>query len=128
TMVPPMAFPSAAATVKIAAVPRLTSQAVAHSASAAPQPLAPPASLTLLERGFAFREVSRLVAADRRRRDPSYGVHRWWARRPAALVRGVLLAAFAEPSTSEEAFWKAFGDAGGRLFGKRIHDPFLGGG
>ncbi len=123
-----MAFPSAAATAKLAAVPGPTGQAGVHPASAAPQSLAPPASLTLLERRFPFRELSRLVAADRRRRDPSYGVHRWWARRPPALVRGVLLAAFAEPSISDEAFWKTFGEAGGHLFGKRIHDPFLGGG
>lgn len=127
-MAPLMALPSAAATATLVAVPRPTSQAFAQAASAAPQPLAPPASLTLLERGFPFRELSQLVAADRRARDPSYGIHRWWARRPPALVRGMLLAAFAEPSTSEEAFWKTFGDAGGHLFGKRIHDPFLGGG
>lgn len=83
---------------------------------------------TLLETRFPFRELSRLVSADRRGRDPSYGVHRWWARRPPALVRGVLLAAFTDGSATAEDFWKTFADPGGHLFGKRIHDPFLGGG
>jgi len=72
--------------------------------------------------------LSRLVSEDRRGRDPSYGVHRWWARRPPALVRGVLLAAFTDASAATETFWEAFADAGEHLFGKRIHDPFLGGG
>lgn len=86
------------------------------------------AAVTLLERGFPFRELSLLVGADRRGRDPSYGVHRWWARRPPALVRGVLLAAFTPSSRSRTLFWKRFADPRGHLFGKRIHDPFLGGG
>src|ERR1035441_8747361 len=66
---------------------------------------------TLLEDGFPFRELSILTKADRRGRDPSYGVHRWWARRPPALVRGILLAAFTRPSPSLADFWRRFSQA-----------------
>jgi putative DNA methylase len=98
-------------------------QALAHATEAAA--LVQP---TLLEDGFPFRELSILTKADRRGRDPSYGVHRWWARRPPALVRGILLAAFSRPSTSLVDFWRKFSHAEAHLKGKRIHDPFLGGG
>jgi adenine-specific DNA methylase len=86
------------------------------------------ATPTLLEDGFPFRELSLLAKADRRGRDPSYGLHRWWARRPPALVRGILLAAFTPPSPSLVEFWRNFSSADAHLDGKRIHDPFLGGG
>jgi putative DNA methylase len=89
---------------------------------------APVVELTLLERGFPFRELSILTNADRRGRDPIYAVHRWWARRPPALVRGVLLAALARPSGRLGHFWRKFADASDHLSGKRVHDPFLGGG
>ncbi len=82
---------------------------------------------TLLEWAFPFREISLLNEADRRYRDPSYGIHRWWARRPPALVRGVLLAAFETPTTLGR-FWSKFADGSDALRGTRIHDPFLGGG
>lgn len=52
-----------------------------------------PGDPTLLERGFPFREVSLVIKADRRANDPVYGAHRWWARRPPALLRAILLAA-----------------------------------
>ncbi|MCX4239641.1 hypothetical protein [Paraliomyxa miuraensis] len=40
----------------------------------------------------------------------------------------MLLAAFSAPTVSRKPFWETFADPGGHLFGKRIHDPFLGGG
>lgn len=48
---------------------------------------------TLLETDFPYLEVSQLVAADRRATDPAYQAHRWFARRPPALIRAALLAA-----------------------------------
>lgn len=85
-------------------------------------------ALTLLERGFPFRELSLLCQADRRGRDPSYGLHRWWARRPPALVRGILLAAFSSPTEGLAEFWKRYASPKNHLNGQHIHDPFLGGG
>jgi putative DNA methylase len=99
----------------------VASQPVMSKAAAAP-------AITLLERSFPFRELSMLVEADRRGRDPSYGLHRWWARRPPALVRGILLAAFAPASQSLATFWHHFGNSAPQLTGFRVHDPFLGGG
>ncbi len=50
-------------------------------------------ALTFLETAFPYTDVSKLVGADRRSRDSAYQAHRWWARRPPALIRGVLIAA-----------------------------------
>lgn len=60
----------------------------------------------LVERWFPYVELSRLVAADRRLRDPVYGVHRWFARRPATLVRALLLGADLPSTATSEMFWK----------------------
>lgn len=86
------------------------------------------ASLTLLESGFPFREISILSQADRRGRDPSYDAHRWWARRPPSVVRAILLAAFLRPSARRREFWDLFRRGGAHLAGRSIHDPFVGGG
>lgn len=83
---------------------------------------------TLLEEGFPFREVSALVVADRRSKDPVYGVHGWWARRPPALMRALLLASNLPAGTSPEDFWSAYGSAAPYLSGSTVLDPFMGGG
>lgn len=85
-------------------------------------------AVTLLETAFPYADVSRLVAADRRSRDTAYQAHRWWARRPPALVRGVLLAAALPASTDAEAFRAAYGSETHRLDGWRVLDAFAGGG
>jgi putative DNA methylase len=87
-----------------------------------------PTPVTLLEGSFPFREVSRLVEADRRSPDPAYQAHRWWARRPPALVRAVLLAACAPADLSEKEFWKRYASPDHHLRGRTVRDPFLGGG
>lgn len=53
---------------------------------------------------------------------PLIAVHKWFARRPGTLFRGLLISEFASGPISEE-FYRAqdFG-------GKRIADPFMGGG
>jgi adenine-specific DNA methylase len=83
---------------------------------------------TLLEENFPFRELSYIAKADRRGRDPVYAAHRWWARRPAGVIRGILLAALLPSDTSAEQFWTAYGSDEQSLRGLRIFDPFVGGG
>lgn len=83
---------------------------------------------TLLERGFPFREVSLVAKADRRANDPIYGAHRWWARRPPALLRALLLAARVPGDVSADEFWRMYSSPLPHLDGWRVHDPFIGGG
>ena len=90
--------------------------------------LARPGQPTLLETGLPVRELSLLAAADRRAVDPVYGAHRWWARRPPAIMRGLVLAAALSSETAAKAFWATFAASDGALAGLRVHDPFAGGG
>ena len=85
-------------------------------------------SPTLLEGAFPYRDVSRLVAADRRAPDPAYQTHRWWARRPPALIRAALLSAALPGNTDPDNFWSLYRDPSPHLAGTVVLDPFLGGG
>ncbi len=87
-----------------------------------------PPPVTLLETSFPFAMVSRLVAADRRAPDPAYQAHRWWARRPPALLRALLLAASLPSDVSLSEFWAAYRSEAPHLAGVTVRDPFLGGG
>lgn len=87
-----------------------------------------PMGSTLLETAFPFRQLSLIIKADRRARDPIYGVHRWWARRPPALLRGMLIASHLRHAAAAEKFWSAFGSEDRPLTGQRVLDPFAGGG
>lgn len=84
--------------------------------------------MTFLETAFPFRDVSSLVAADRRSPDPAYQAHRWWARRPPALVRAALLAVALPADTTPSAFWRDYASPRAHLDGLLVTDPFLGGG
>ena len=53
---------------------------------------------------------------------PTIGVHKWFARRPGTLFRGLILAEFGNGSL-RDAFFKA-----NDFPGRRIADPFMGGG
>ncbi len=53
---------------------------------------------------------------------PIIAVHKWFARRPGTLFRGLLLAEFGEGSVREN-FFRA-----NKFPGKRVADPFMGGG
>lgn len=88
---------------------------------------ASPASV-LAESWFPAQEISHLIAADRRVRDPAYGAHRWWARRPPALMRGLLIGLSLPPTVMPEEFWAAFNSDDPLLQGKVVLDPFVGGG
>jgi putative DNA methylase len=82
---------------------------------------------TLLEAAFPHSSTSSLVRADRRARDGVYRTHRWFARRPAPLLRSMLLAAVTPAATSVEGFWEAYRAPETHLAGISVHDPFLGG-
>jgi putative DNA methylase len=82
---------------------------------------------TLLEAAFPHSNTSSLVRADRRARDGIYRAHRWFARRPAPLLRSVLLAAVMPADTSVERFWETYRAPDPHLAGISVHDPFLGG-
>lgn len=87
----------------------------------------PSAKPTLLETGFPFELVSRLAQRDRNCRDGVYRAHKWWARRPPAVIRALLLAAFLPEGTTDEEFWAAFEADEAVLEGKHVGDPFMGG-
>src|SRR5271166_2378115 len=53
---------------------------------------------------------------------PVIAVHKWFARRPGTLFRGLLLSEFASGDL-RKSFYE-----GHKLDGKRICDPFMGGG
>ena len=87
-----------------------------------------PTQTTLLEHSFPFREISFVIGADRRVRDPVYGLHRWWARRPPALLRSLLIATQLGRDATLEDFWSRFASSDRILAGRRVMDPFAGGG
>src|SRR5215216_1450850 len=62
----------------------------------------------LAESWFPSVELSMVVAQDRRARDPVYAVHRWWARRPPALMRALLLASVLPANVTTHEFWRTF--------------------
>lgn len=82
----------------------------------------------MLEVAFPFRELSCVISSDRRARDPAYAGHRWWARRPPALLRALLIAACLPGETTDERFWEAYVSSEQPLKGLHVHDPFMGGG
>lgn len=88
---------------------------------------APAPEPTFLETGFPFELVSRLAQRDRNARDGVYRAHKWWARRPPAVIRALLLGAFLPQSATAEEFWVAFEADKAPLEGKHVGDPFMGG-
>lgn len=81
----------------------------------------------MLEADFPFAAVSELARRDRYCNDYTYAVHKWWARRPPAVIRALLLAATLPAETSVEEFWRVFSGPGRPLAGKVVGDPFMGG-
>lgn len=56
-----------------------------------------------------------------------YAVHKWWARRPPAVIRALLLAATMSSETSADEFWQQFADEARHLEGWHVGDAFMGG-
>lgn len=83
---------------------------------------------TILETKFPYRELSLVAKADRRAVDPTYAAHRWWARRPPSVMRGLLLAGALQASVTLTRFWELFRESTDALDGLRVFDPFAGGG
>ncbi len=83
---------------------------------------------TFLESNFPYRDLSLVISAERRGRDPAYRIHGWWARRPPALLRAVLIASALDSRVDREGFWAAFASEERLLSGRKVFDPFAGGG
>jgi putative DNA methylase len=82
---------------------------------------------SLLEANFPFAQVSELARADRYVHDPVYSVHKWWARRPPAVIRALLLSAMLPADTPLHEFWERYRDGQDDLQGLHVGDAFLGG-
>lgn len=78
-----------------------------------------------IERKFDVSFVANLALREKQIQQnyrPIIAVHKWFARRPGALFRGLLLSEFGELPL-EESFFRA-----NKLKGVRVADPFMGGG
>ena len=78
-----------------------------------------------IEQRFDVPLIARLARREKQLQQnyrPVIGVHKWFARRPGALFRGLLLAEFGK-GRLEDDFFRA-----NDLSGRRIGDPFMGGG
>jgi adenine-specific DNA methylase len=79
----------------------------------------------MIERNFDVSFIADLALREKQIQQnyrPIIGIHKWFARRPGTLFRGLLLAEFDE-SLLKESFY-----CGHDLEGVRIADPFMGGG
>lgn len=100
---------------------------VPQSVSWRPSATPTPSAQTLLEEGFPFATISRVARADRYSNDHVYAVHKWWARRPPAVIRALLLASTLPAGTTLEEFWRLFAEEGTPLEGWHVGDAFMGG-
>jgi putative DNA methylase len=97
------------------------------SGQSTPISLAIADSRSLLEANFPFAQVSELARADRYTNDAVYSVHKWWARRPAAVIRALLLASTLPANTPLEVFWERYRTSEDALSGMHVGDAFVGG-
>ena len=78
-----------------------------------------------IERRFDVPLIARMALHEKQIQQnyrPIIGVHKWFARRPGTLFRGLILAEFSKDPL-EQAFFQS-----NDLAGLRIADPFMGGG
>lgn len=79
----------------------------------------------MIERNFDITFISNIALREKQIQQnyrPIIAVHKWFARRPGTLFRGLLLAEFSK-NHLKEAFYEA-----NSLSGRHIADPFMGGG
>ena len=79
----------------------------------------------MIEKDFNVAFVADLALREKQIQQnyrPVIAVHKWFARRPGTLFRGLLLSEFASGDLSQTFY------EGHKLTGKRICDPFMGGG
>ena len=77
-----------------------------------------------IERDFDISMIAGLALKEKQIQQnyrPIIGVHKWFARRPGTLFRGLLLAEFGQ-SPLQDTFFDS-----NDLSGRRIADPFMGG-
>ncbi len=78
-----------------------------------------------IERDFDVSMIAELALREKQIQQnyrPIIGVHKWFARRPGTLFRGLILAEFGSGRLQETFF------AGNDLAGRQVADPFMGGG
>ena len=78
-----------------------------------------------IERDFDVSLIAEMALREKQIQQiyrPIIGVHKWFARRPGTLFRGLILSEFGE-GRLEDAFFRS-----NDLSGIRIADPFMGGG
>lgn len=78
-----------------------------------------------IEKNYPFEFVSKLSKKESSSRKPIYSVHKWFSRKPDALIRSVLLEIFDKKGKTEESFYE---NNENLLKNKIVLDPFLGGG
>jgi putative DNA methylase len=79
----------------------------------------------MIERNFDISFISNLALREKQIQQnyrPIIAVHKWFARRPGSLFRGLLLSEFSTKPL-REAFYES-----NNFTGRRIADPFMGGG
>jgi putative DNA methylase len=79
----------------------------------------------VIERDFDVPFIADLALREKQIQQnyrPVIAVHKWFARRPGTLFRGILLSEFA-PGRLRDAFYKSHS-----LEGRKLCDPFMGGG
>jgi adenine-specific DNA methylase len=79
----------------------------------------------MIEKGFEISFIADLSLREKQIQQnycPIIAVHKWFARRPCTLFRGLLLSEFSERPL-REVYYKA-----NDLSGRHITDPFMGGG
>lgn len=86
-----------------------------------------PSAQAYLEKDLPLEKLHDLALKEAHSRKPIYQIHKWWARRPAAVFRTMIIAAFSDSVENEQTIWDRYSN-GYNLQGKVILDPFLGGG
>jgi adenine-specific DNA methylase len=79
----------------------------------------------MIEKNFNIPFISNIALREKQIQQnyrPIIAVHKWFARRPGTLFRGLLLSEFSEKPL-QEAFYES-----NNLAGLQIADPFMGGG
>ena len=81
----------------------------------------------MIERDLDIEGLASLARREGNSKKPVYEMHKWWARRLSVNFRMFLICATSEPTDSLEESWKKFYSPYS-IEGKRVMDPFMGGG
>lgn len=81
-----------------------------------------------IEESFPIVEINRLAVAERSAFKPIYQMHKWFARRASCVFRAILLGALKPAGTDLMAEFYKDHTHDLETNGKKILDPFMGGG